>query len=115
VSLSTHVLDATTGSPAAGLAVKLWQSAAIEGEAPAEGVWSLLAEGRTGDDGRIHGWAVHDGIYRLVFATGPWWAERGVAAFHPEVVVTFTVTDPASHHHVPLLASPYAYTTYRGS
>jgi 5-hydroxyisourate hydrolase len=115
MSLSTHVLDATTGSPAGDLAVSLWQSAAVEGESPAEGAWSLIAEGRTDADGRIKGWTVHDGIYRLVFATGPWWAARGVVAFHPEAVVTFTVADPGTHHHVPLLASPFAYTTYRGT
>jgi 5-hydroxyisourate hydrolase len=50
-----------------------------------------------------------------VFATGPWFAAQGLHAFYPEVVVTFTVTDPREHHHVPLLLSPYAYSTYRGS
>jgi 5-hydroxyisourate hydrolase len=115
MSLSTHVLDATSGSPAAGLAASLWESAAVEGESPAEGAWTLVAEARTDADGRIKGWMVHQGIYRLVFATGPWWAERGSTAFHPEVVVTFTVVDPGVHHHVPLLLSPYAYTTYRGT
>jgi 5-hydroxyisourate hydrolase len=53
------------------------------------------------------------GVHRLRFDTGAWFGDR--PAFYPEVVVTFTVTDPAAHHHVPLLLSPYAYSTYRGS
>lgn len=54
-------------------------------------------------------------MYRLVFGTGPYFAARGVAAFYPEVTITFTVADPGAHHHVPLLLSPFAYSTYRGS
>jgi 5-hydroxyisourate hydrolase len=50
-----------------------------------------------------------------VFATGPWFAEQGREAFWPEVVLTFAVAEPAEHHHVPLLLSPFAYSTYRGS
>ncbi|WP_026257910.1 hydroxyisourate hydrolase [Actinopolymorpha alba] len=113
MSLSTQVLDTTTGEPASGMAVSLWQSVAIEGEAPAEGAWTLVTEGRTNEDGRIDAWPVWEEVYRLVFATGPWWAERGMPALYPEVVVTFAVTDRATHYHVPLLAGPFAYTTYR--
>jgi 5-hydroxyisourate hydrolase len=54
-------------------------------------------------------------VHRLTFGTGDWFAGRGAATFYPEVVVVFTVADPAEHHHVPLLLSPYAYSTYRGS
>ena len=50
-----------------------------------------------------------------MFATGPWFAEQGREAFYPEVVLTFAVAEPAEHHHVPLLLSPFAYSTYRGS
>ncbi|MEV4798801.1 hydroxyisourate hydrolase [Nonomuraea sp. NPDC049421] len=99
MSLSTHVLDAVTGRPAAGLRVRLEQDGRV------------LAEGRTDDDGRIKGWNPGAGVHRIVFDTGSYLADT----FYPEVVVTFTVRDPAAHHHVPLLLSPYAYSTYRGS
>ncbi|MEV0384480.1 hydroxyisourate hydrolase [Nonomuraea sp. NPDC050643] len=99
MSFSTHVLDAVTGRPAAGLRVRLEHDGRV------------VAEGRTDDDGRIKGWEPGAGIHRVVFDTGAYLKET----FYPEVVVTFTVTDPAQHHHVPLLLSPYAYSTYRGS
>jgi 5-hydroxyisourate hydrolase len=97
MSLSTHVLDAATGRPATGIPVRL------EG---ADG--TRLASGRTDADGRITGWAPGAGVHRLVFDTRD-------HAFFPEVAVTFRITDADAHHHVPLLLSPYAYTTYRGS
>ena len=53
--------------------------------------------------------------YRITFATGAWFAATGQENFYPEVSIAFTVTDPAAHHHVPLLLAPYAYSTYRGS
>jgi 5-hydroxyisourate hydrolase len=99
MSLSTHVLDAVSGSPASGLAVRLERDGKV------------LAEGRTDAGGRIAGWEVGAGAHRLVFDTGSYLADT----FYPEVVIAFTVRDPAAHHHVPLLLSPYAYTTYRGS
>jgi 5-hydroxyisourate hydrolase len=55
------------------------------------------------------------GTHRLVFTTGPWFTEQGRETFYPEVVLTFAVLEPADHHHVPLLLSPFAYSTYRGS
>ena len=97
MSLSTHVLDAATGAPAAGLTVVF------------EGV-----ETATDSDGRARfDCLLEPGTRRLVFDTGAWFGDR--PHFHPEVVVTFTVTDPAAHLHVPLLLSPFAYSTYRGS
>ncbi|RVX39415.1 5-hydroxyisourate hydrolase [Nonomuraea polychroma] len=99
MSFSTHVLDAVTGRPAAGVRVRL------------EHENTIVAEGRTDDDGRIKGWNPERGVHRVVFDTGAYLAET----FYPEVVITFTVTDPAQHYHVPLLLSPYAYSTYRGS
>ena len=97
MSLSTHVLDAATGRPAAGIEVRLEL---------ADG--TLLASGRTDTDGRITGWTPGAGVHRLVF-------DIPDHAFYPEVAVTFRIADPAAHHHVPLLLSPFAYTTYRGS
>jgi 5-hydroxyisourate hydrolase len=105
VSVSTHVLDSVLGRPAAGVAVRL-----LAGE-------ELLAEGVTDRDGRcrLTGDATGIGTHRLVFATGPWFAEQGREAFYPEVSIAFAVVEPAEHHHVPLLLSPFAYSTYRGS
>jgi 5-hydroxyisourate hydrolase len=104
VSISTHVLDAVAGRPAAGIAVRLFA-----GEA-------LLAEGVTDPDGRcrLTEDATGVGTHRLVFATGAWFREQRREAFYPEVVLTFAVREPAEHHHVPLLLSPFAYSTYRG-
>lgn len=107
MSISTHVLDATTGRPAIDMAVSLWRKL--------EDGWAWVSERHTDADGRIAGLAAETGAHRLVFATGPWWQDRGVDAYHPEVVVTFNVADAAAHHHVPLLASPFSYTTYRGT
>ncbi len=105
MSISTHVLDAVEGRPAMGVAVRLYV-----GE-------DLLAEGVTDADGRCRliDEATGLGTHRLVFATGPWFVEQGRETFYPEVVLTFAVQEPAEHHHVPLLLSPFAYSTYRGS
>ncbi|WP_410571738.1 hydroxyisourate hydrolase [Amycolatopsis sp. cmx-4-61] len=102
--VTTHVLDTAAGRPAAGIAVRF---------ETAEG--KPIAEGRTDDDGRIRDLgpdSLAPGVYRLVFDTG---AHLGPDAFFPEVALTFRITDPAAHHHVPLLLSPFAYSTYRGS
>jgi 5-hydroxyisourate hydrolase len=99
VSLSTHVLDTMSGRPAVGVRVRL------------DGVRA----GVTDEDGRLRLPAVPAGVHRLSFDTADYFAAHGVPSFHPEVVVAFTVEDPDRHYHVPLLAGPYAYTTYRGS
>jgi 5-hydroxyisourate hydrolase len=110
MTLSTHVLDASRGVPAGGVGVRL---TTLEGQP--------LGEAVTDDDGRVRELAAElgSGAYRLTFATGAYFAARGQQGFYPEVVVTFTVTDAdvgaGRHHHVPLLLSPYAYSTYRGS
>ena len=105
--ISTHVLDTARGHPAAGLEVVLER----EGE--------QLGRGTTDADGRIGellppGAELEDGRYRLTFDTGAYFRDRGEAAFYPEVAVVFTVAAD-EHHHVPLLLSPFGYTTYRGS
>jgi 5-hydroxyisourate hydrolase len=108
MSLSTHVLDATTGRPAEGVGVRL--------ESNEDGAWRQAAEGVTDADGRVRDLgAPAAGIHRLVFDTGAWFARRGTPCFYPEVAITFEITEAAAHHHVPLLLSPYAYSTYRGS
>jgi 5-hydroxyisourate hydrolase len=106
-AVTTHVLDTAAGVPAAGIAVRLEQRT--------EAGWQPLAAGTTDADGRVRDLGpdtVPPGHYRLTFDT----AEHfGGDAFFPEVTVTFAITDPARHHHVPLLLSPFAFSTYRGS
>ncbi|GLY74049.1 hydroxyisourate hydrolase [Actinoallomurus iriomotensis] len=102
MSLSTHVLDAARGRPAAGVPVRL--------ERRDGAGWRHVADARTDEDGRVRDLpAPAEGVHRLVFDT------TGQSDFYPEVAVAFTVTDPGEHYHVPLLLSPYAYSTYRGS
>jgi 5-hydroxyisourate hydrolase len=105
-TLSTHVLDAASGQPAVGVAVTLTDARGGE-----------LGSGRTDSDGRIGalaGPALPPGTYRLTFDTGGYHRATGQAGFFPEVTVTFQVEEER-HYHVPLLLSPYAYSTYRGS
>jgi 5-hydroxyisourate hydrolase len=112
MTLSTHVLDATLGRPAAGVGVRLER----RGD---DGTWSALATGRTGDDGRLAGWLPEGeprpGVYQLVFDTGGYFAGRGVPTLYPQVAITFEVDGEARHYHLPLLLSPFSYSTYRGS
>lgn len=105
MSLSTHVLDAALGRPAAGVAVRLTRGSA------------LLAQDVTDADGRVGRLAADlvAGAHTLTFDTGGYFVATGQTGFYPEVAVTFTVTDPGEHHHVPLLLSPFAHSTYRGS
>ena len=106
MSLSTHVLDAAHGRPAAGVTVRLTTMSGDQ-----------LAIAVTDDDGRIRELAAElaAGNYRITFDTAAYFAATGQQGFYPEVAVTFTVTDAGQHHHVPLLLSPFAYSTYRGS
>jgi 5-hydroxyisourate hydrolase len=114
MSLSTHVLDAALGRPARDVPVVLFRLA------PAG--WVRCGAGRTDADGRLrpaddagHEVELEAAVYRLDFDTAAYFAATGQVGFYPEVGVTFEVTDPGSHHHVPLLLSPFAYSTYRGS
>ena len=109
-TLSTHVLDAASGLPAAGVPVALDRRS---GQA-----WQPLGQGVTDDDGRLRDLTpdgLGAGVHRLVFATGEYFAATGQTGFYPEVAVVFEVTDLNRHYHVPLLLSPYAFSTYRGS
>jgi 5-hydroxyisourate hydrolase len=113
VTLSTHVLDATTGRPAADVQIRLERSG--------DGGWVPASRGQTDRDGRLRlagdgGSAEFEpGAYRITFATGAYFGALGVASFYPEVTITFEITGRDEHYHVPLLLSPYAYSTYRGS
>jgi 5-hydroxyisourate hydrolase len=105
MSISTHVLDGVGGRPAVGVPVRLYARD------------ELVADTVTDADGRclLTDGPTQPGPHRLVFATGQWFAGQGQDTFYPEVVVSFAVSEPAGHHHVPLLLAPYAYSTYRGS
>lgn len=104
--VTTHVLDTTTGEPAHGVPVILRTDA------------GQIAEGLTDDDGRIRDLGpdrLPEGDYRLVFDTDTYFAASGRPAFYPTVHIEFRITDTEQHYHVPLLLSPFAYSTYRGS
>jgi 5-hydroxyisourate hydrolase len=108
-AVTTHVLDTARGRPAAGVPVRL--------ERVTEAGDFLVAEGLTDGDGRVSGLGpdrVDPGVYRLVFDVASYAEATGQTCFFPVVNLTFTVSD-GSHHHVPLLLSPFAYSTYRGS
>ncbi|MFF0489559.1 hydroxyisourate hydrolase [Nocardia sp. NPDC004068] len=104
-TLSTHVLDAVRGAPAAGIAVTLFAA-----DGTALGAATTDADGRVGDLGAT----LPAGTYRLRFDTAAYFAARGQETFYPEVTIAFGV-GASGHYHVPLLLSPFAYSTYRGS
>lgn len=112
--LTTHILDTAIGRPAAGVIVRV---SARRGETV-----SLLSETRTDADGRarlVEGSDLAAGGYRLEFAVADYFKGTGAAVSDPPfldvVTIDFAVADPAQHHHVPLLVSPFGYSTYRGS
>jgi 5-hydroxyisourate hydrolase len=109
--ITTHVLDVAVGRPASGVAVRL------DRQDPAG--WVELARGETDTDGRLRSLlpdgSVAAGAYRLTFAVGDYFGRCRVASFYSEIVVAFVVDDPHQHYHVPLLLSPFGYSTYRGS
>ena len=100
--ITTHILDTAKGRPAAGVPITLFQGR------------DVLFDGVTDDDGRarvLEPDRVKPGTYRLVFDTGAY----NPAGFFPEATIVFRIDDPAQHYHVPLLLSPFGYSTYRGS
>jgi 5-hydroxyisourate hydrolase len=114
--LSTHVLDISQGKPGAGVGIELY---AVD-----DGGRTLLKSAVTNDDGRcsaplLEGEALRPGRYELVFAAGDYFAAQGVALPEPRfidrVTLAFGIADPAQNYHVPLVVSPWAYSTYRGS
>lgn len=109
--ITTHVLDAVHGAPAAGVGVQLF---ALQGD----GQWQIIAEAVTDSDGRakqLGPEALAAGTYRLRFDTGEYFAATSTPTFYPEALLTFVIDDETRHYHVPLLLSPFAYSTYRGS
>lgn len=111
--ITTHVLDTSIGRPAAGVAVRLEHQLA-------DGTWYIVGSGVTDDDGRQRGLVPASspalaGAFRLTFETAAYFQSRNTASFYPRVVIEFTIRDAGAHYHVPLLLSPFGYTTYRGS
>ena len=109
--ITTHILDISVGQPASGVAVALEQKG--------ESGWSSVGQGVTNDDGRVTDLmdegALSAGVYRLTFETKAYFDAKNTDTFYPEVVVTFDVEATREHYHVPLLVSPFGYSTYRGS
>jgi 5-hydroxyisourate hydrolase len=110
--ITTHILDLSRGKPAAGVSVRLERE-------EADGNFKGLGEGTTDQDGRNKsllpdGAPLKPGTYRLRFETAPYFKALGAESFYPYVEIFFDVKEDA-HHHVPLLLSPYGYSTYRGS
>ena len=114
--LSTHVLDTAQGKPGAGVRVELY---AVDG-----GQRTLLKQEATNADGRcsaplLEGQDLKTGQYELVFAAGDYFAAQGVALPSPRfidrVTIAFGVADPTQNYHVPLVVTPWSYSTYRGS
>lgn len=110
-SISTHVLDISRGRPAQGVPVVLEKK---EGES-----FRRLKAAATDADGRVKDLvaegALTEGTYRITFDTGTYFTAQGIEGFYPEASILFIVRDPEAHYHVPLLLSPFGYSTYRGS
>ena len=110
--LSTHVLDLTTGRPASGVKIELWQRSPTP---------LLVKTATTNSDGRTDGpllaaEEMKAGAYELVFFVKSYFAARGIqCVFLEEVPVRFSISDPTASYHVPLLVTPWSYSTYRGS
>lgn len=117
-SISTHVLDTSSGLPAVGVRAELYQRTGA-------GQWHLISAHLTNADGRVPAFVAsestlttetgQDAVYRLQFDVGAYFEGQGKAAFFPEIQITFRILEPLRHHHVPVLLSPFGYTTYRGS
>jgi 5-hydroxyisourate hydrolase len=110
-SISTHILDISSGKPAAGVPVTLSRRDGDD--------WRKVGGGETDDDGRLKSLNDNEplapGEYRIFFDTGAYFKTTGSDGFYPAVTVIFSVRDEAQHYHVPLLLSPFGYSTYRGS
>tara|TARA_B100000497_G_C7615794_1_gene369836 strand:- start:451 stop:792 length:342 start_codon:yes stop_codon:yes gene_type:complete len=110
--ITTHILDTMTGKPAEGITIMLE-------ELDENNNWSELASGITNTDGRISdllkdNQVLEEGVHRMLFQTKAYFENQNLKSFYPEIPIIFEITDE-SHYHIPLLLSPYGYSTYRGS
>ena len=111
-AITTHILDISTGVPALGVPVVL--------ERQIENGWEIIGEGETDDDGRLRDlldsdFSLQAGNYRLVFDAESYFQKNKSEGFYAQITIAFVVRDAAQHYHVPLLLSPFGYSTYRGS
>ena len=121
--ITAHILDTARGSPARNVAVILYrqmdgESRQMDGESSDN--WVEVGRGRTNEDGRIpglcaQGQALAAGVYRMHFATRAYFQSIGSRGFYPWADIVFQVQGDGQHYHIPLLLSPYGYSTYRGS
>jgi 5-hydroxyisourate hydrolase len=109
--ITSHVLDTAKGRPAHGVPVTL--------DIHRDGGWQRLAASQTNEDGRVPGFAAGHTLerarYRVTFDTASYFARESVTGFYPYVEVVFEIAAPEQHYHIPLLLSPYGFSTYRGS
>lgn len=107
--ISTHVLDVANGAPAVGVKVRV--------ERLSDGAWELIGDGETDPDGRCRdlGQAIALGVYRLSFDSGSYFATSNRPTLYPEIAVSFQVNEAGGRYHIPVLLSPFGYTTYRGT
>lgn len=109
--ITTHILDVSLGKPAQGIECRL--------EKLADGQnWNEVGKAVTNSDGRIENFAdfsLNEGTYRIEFLTKNYFVQKNTPSFYPSVTVVFEIQDRNSHYHVPLLLSPFGYSTYRGS
>lgn len=110
--ITTHVLDTARGCPAEGVPITI--------EIDRDGIWKNLGEGITNSDGRITDLLPHDRMveparYRMRFDTAKYFAKHKTQGFYPYVEVVFEIRNPEQHYHIPLLLSPFGFSTYRGS
>ena len=111
--ITTHILDTMRGKPAEGITVVLELRSESE-------TWKEVSRSKTAADGRSdnllpHTFEVQPGVYRLTFLTAEYFRPLTLESFYPFITVTFLIKDSSAHYHVPLLLSPYGYSTYRGS
>ena len=111
--ITTHILDVSIGRPAAGVQVTLDRRTGDDG-------WETIGSERTDGDGRARGLvpegaALIPGLHRLTFDVAPYFNGNNVDGFYQEITIAFSVRDASQHYHVPLLLSPFGYSTYRGS
>lgn len=109
--ITTHILDVSLGKPAQGIECRLEKL-------KSNNTWEELGKAVTNQDGRIEQFAeftLEAGTYRIEFLVKPYFAKRNLAAFYPVVSVAFEIHEKSAHYHVPLLLSPFGYSTYRGS
>jgi len=115
--ITTHILDSSLGKPAVGVTIKLLVLKGTE--------WQLLSSAVTNSDGRIDGWEQTEwyqdkeieslfATYKICFELESYWEQQSLSAFYPSAEICFRLQDER-HHHIPLLLSPYSYSTYRGS